>query len=246
MNMNTTNESSMEHFFASPLFASTRATPEQLKMYALVFWPVQVSFIVGLPKLTATICTQIGRLALSGSDPQEERRLKAILRAMFPPTIDELGHGRDKYGCVHHDLFAAQVSACTGLSQQALRQTWIRGGANEDLARAMTSSVESVHEGLHMMYVVESLAPRFFVHQEALFLSCSDPRKVIHSTMHKTTEIEHADEAATFMRHVELDHDLIRRHFVLWRNVADQMYAAMYGAPKGSRGPAVEPSAIAA
>jgi hypothetical protein len=38
----------MEHFFASPLFATTTATPEQLATYALVFWPIQVSFIVGL------------------------------------------------------------------------------------------------------------------------------------------------------------------------------------------------------
>jgi hypothetical protein len=78
-----------------------------------------------------------------------------------------------------------------------------------------------------MMYVVESLAPRFFTHQEALFMSCSDPRKVIHSTMHKATEIEHAEEASKFMRHVVLDQSLIQRDFSLWRDVADQMHAAM-------------------
>jgi hypothetical protein len=227
-------ESPMEHFFDSPLFSTTQATPEQLETYALVFWPIQVSFIVSLPALTGRICHEIGRLALDGSSSAEEKRLKAILRCMFPPTIDELGHGRDRYGCMHHDLFAAQVHACTGIAQDGLRRQWVRGTANQALARAMAKSVESIHEGLHMMYVVESLAPRFFTHQEALFLSCSDPRKVIHSTMHKTTEIEHADEAEQFMRHVPIDDDLIWMHFKLWRDVADQMYAAMYGAARTS------------
>jgi hypothetical protein len=224
------NHDAMEYFFDSPLFAMREATPEQLQTYALVFWPIQVSFIIGLPALTGVICQQIGRLALDGSDMAEERRLKTILRFMFPPTIDELGHGRDKYHCLHHDLFAAQVYACTGLPQETLRRSWIRGVANQRLAQEMSTSVKSVHEGLHMMYVVEALAPRFFIHQELLFLSCSDPRKVIHSTMHKATEIEHAGEAEKFMRHVQLDPELIRKHFMLWRDVADQMYTAMYSA----------------
>ena len=220
-------ESPIEQFFASPLFSRQEATPAQLRAYALVFWPIQVSFIVSLPKLAGVICGEIGRLALDGSHRAEERRLKAILRFMLPPTIDELGHGRDRYRCMHHDLFAAQVYACTGLSQSALRVGWIRGDANQRLAKAMADSVESIQEGLHMMYVVESLAPRFFVHQEALFLSCSNPRNVIHSTMHKTTELEHADEAAEFMRHMRLDRDLVRRQFRMWTDVADQMHAAM-------------------
>lgn len=236
-----TLETSMEHFFASPLFATTEATPEQLKAYALVFWPIQVSFIVGLPKLTGSICQNIGGLALDGSNGPEEKRLKAILRYMFPPTIDELGHGRDKYGCMHHDLFAAQVHACTGLPQERLRKEWIRGSANQKLAHAMSTSVDSIHEGLHMMYVVESLAPRFFTHQEALFLSCSDPRKVIHSTMHKTTEIEHADEADKFMKHIDVDQSLIHQHFMLWRDVADEMHAAMYGTAAAMR-PRTQPA----
>ena len=142
--------SPMEHFFASPLFSKHVATPDQLKTYALVFWPIQVSFIVGLPKLTGVICEQIGNLALKDPDMAEERRLKAIVRYMFPPTIDELGHGRDKYGCMHHDLFAAQVQACTGLSQQALREQWVRGLANQRLAHAMTTSVQTVHDGLRI------------------------------------------------------------------------------------------------
>ncbi len=202
-----------------------------MKKYALVFWPIQVNFIVGLPALTGTICEQIGKLALAGTNSAEEKRLKAILRHMFPPTIDELGHGPGQPRCVHHDLFAAQVQACTGLEQQTLRKDWIRGSANQRLANAMRKSVRSVSDGLHMMYVVESLAPRFFIHQEALFLSCSEPRKVFHSTMHKTAELEHADDAQKFMAHVDVDQDLIDMHFALWRDVADQMHAEMYGRP---------------
>lgn len=70
-------------------------------------------------------------------------------------------------------------------------------------------------------------------------MSCSDPRKVIHSTMHKTTELEHADEAATFMRYVDVDRSLIDGHYKLWRDVADQMHAAMYGSGLEPR-PAIE------
>lgn len=222
---------SMEHFFQSPLFSMTQASPEQLKRYALMFWPIQVNFIVGLPALTGTICEQIGRLSLTGSSPAEEKRLKAILRHMFPPTIDELGHGLNQPKCMHHDLFAAQVQACTGLAQNTLRKNWIRGTANQRLANTMRESVRSVSDGLHMMYVVESLAPRFFIHQEALFLSCSDPRKVIHSTMHKTAELEHSNDAQKFIKFVDLDEALIDMHFALWRDVADHMYSAMYGTP---------------
>ncbi|TDY37710.1 hypothetical protein BX592_13620 [Paraburkholderia rhizosphaerae] len=218
---------SMELFFQSPLFSTIQANPEQLKQYALVFWPIQVNFIVGLPALTSTVCERIGKLALEGSNTAEEKRLKAILRHMFPPTVDELGHGCDQPQCMHHDLFAAQVQACTGLAQKTLREDWIRGTANQRLANTIRESVRSVSDGLHMMYVVESLAPRFFVHQEALFLSCSDPRKVIHSTMHKTTELEHADDAEKFMKYVDMDENLIDTHFMLWRDVADQMHSAM-------------------
>ncbi len=135
---------SMERLFQSPLFSTTQASPEQLKKYALVFWPIQVNFIVGLPALTGTICEQIGKLALAGTNSAEEKRLKAILRHMFPPTIDELGHGPGQPRCVHHDLFAAQVQACTGLEQQTLRKDWIRGSANQRLANAMRESVRSV------------------------------------------------------------------------------------------------------
>jgi hypothetical protein len=221
-------QAAMEHFFASPLFSTTTANPEQLKKYALVFWPIQVSFIVGLPSLTSVICERVGQLALDGSDFAEERRLKTVLKYSFPPTVDELGHGRDRYGCMHHDLFAAQVYACTGLGQDTLRKQWLRGEANQRLARMMARAVRDVREGLHMMYVVESLAPRFFEHQEALFLSCSPARKVIHSTMHKTTELEHADEASMFMKLIDMDEALIASHFRAWRDVADQMYREMY------------------
>ena len=46
--------------------------------------------------------------------------------------------------------------------------------------------------------------------------------------MRKAAEIEHADEAEKFMKHVTVDHALIAKHFQLWRDVADQMYTAMY------------------
>lgn len=218
----------MEKFFASPLFAENEATNDQLRIYGRVFWPIQVSFIVGLPELTGTICKEIGRLALGGDNHAEESRLKGALRYMFPPTIDELGHGRDKYNCVHHDLFAAQIKACTGLSQEDLRKTWIRGVANQALAEEISESMKDVVRGLHMMYVVETLAPRFFVHQERVFLSSNEGNKVMHSTMHKDTEIEHADEADKFMSYIKRDQGLLDYYFGLWRALADEMHQAMY------------------
>lgn len=217
-------------FFQSPLFSETKANKEQLAIYGRMFWPIQVSFIVGLPKLTGTICQEIGQLALSGGNRTEEQRLKGALRFMFPPTIDELGHGRDKYQCVHHDLFAAQINACTGLGQDELRATWIRGRANRMLASAITESVCDVTKGLHMMYVVEMLAPRFFIHQEQIFLSSSDSAKVVHSTMHKNAEIEHAEEAGKFMGYLTRDESLIDFYIQLWRETADEMHQTMFGA----------------
>jgi len=217
----------LEQLFASDLFQLNKASRDELRTYARVLWPIQVSFIVGLPVLCGELSAAIGKLALQGDQIDEEIRLKRILRIMFHSTADELGQGRDRYGVTHHDLFASQVNVCTGLTPKLLRESWIRGTANRQLAEVISASMQSVKEGLHMMYVVENLVPRFFVHQERLFLSASEPQHVFHSTMHKETEILHAGEAHDFMKNVERDENLIREYLQLWRGLCDEIHQHM-------------------
>ncbi|MBW3097941.1 hypothetical protein [Pseudohoeflea coraliihabitans] len=212
---------------ASPLFARRQATPDQLHQYGLVFWPVQVALVAGLPALVATLCDAIAEVALSGDNVRQEICLQQALRSILPAANDELGSGHDPLGCMRHDFFAAQLQERSGLDPAHLRENWVRGGANAQLAGEMRRAFASLESGLHMIYVVDTLAPHFLAHQETLFGSCAEPGATIHPRRHQEHALHVSPNAAEFTGLVSLEMQRLETFFRLWRATADQLHHRM-------------------
>lgn len=148
-----------------------------------------------------------------------------------PAIIDEMGFGRDPYGMMHHKLFARQVYDTTGITERRLIGNPLKVMSNTLLRDEIQRSFNEVVSGLCMMYTVETIAPELFATQEKIFLAAGAPiEKLLHSSLHKKLEIEHAQEAEewnTLLTKIASDTEiktLIQQDGKVWKNFLDDVH----------------------
>lgn len=210
-------------------------TPDQLRHYCNLWYPLQREFVFGTVMLAGKIGEAVLREERKDPCSAASESLRKVLALQMKAATDEVGIGRVP-SPMHDQLFYQQISD-SGISLKDVEKfsLTVLPEPLQHLRDSIRSAFQGLEHGLAMMVVVEIIAPKLFDTQYRIFANAGvDENALMHSKIHMVLERAHAEEAQdigelimSFLGKEKMD-ALMTQYSTLWKNYLDYVAGWVY------------------